>query len=86
MPTPPQPADPQQNVPETSNGGFSQRAALQQHEKAFRDSLASLVERVNQLKQEVEVLHSSEVFSVKIYKEASEIERLAKQLKNLAKG
>jgi hypothetical protein len=86
MPVPPAPADPQQNAPENPNIRNSQRAVLQQREKTFRDSLEALSERVNQLKQEVQALHSSEVFSVRIYKEAGEIERLAKQLKNLAKG
>jgi polyhydroxyalkanoate synthesis regulator phasin len=86
MPVPPAPADPQQNAPENSNIRNSQRAILQQREKTFRDSLEALSERVNQLKQEVQALHSSEVFSVRIYKQAGEIERLAKQLKTLAKG
>jgi hypothetical protein len=61
-------------------------ALLQQHEREFRESLASLSERVNELKEEVAELHSSSIFSVKIYKQSSEIERLAKQLKNLAKS
>ena len=64
----------------------SQRALLQQHEREFRESLASLSERVNELKEEVAELHSSSIFSVKIYKQSSEIARLAKQLKNLAKS
>jgi len=38
------------------------------------------------LKAEIEQLHSSDIFSVKIYKQTSEIERIAKQLKNLAKN
>ena len=48
--------------------------------------MASLSERVNELREEVAELHSSDIFSVKIYKQSSEIERLAKQLKNLAKS
>jgi hypothetical protein len=59
---------------------------LQQHEKDFRESLAKLSERVQELKAEVEQLHCSDIFSVKIYKQASDIEHLAKQLKTLAKG
>jgi len=86
MPSPPEAADPKQNVPENANIRPSLRAVVQQHEKEFRDSLASLSERVSQLKEEVEQLHSANIFSVKIYKETSEIERLAKQLKTLAKS
>jgi len=86
MPSPPEAADPKQNVPENANIRPSLRAVVQQHEKEFRDSLASLSERVSQLKEEVEQLHSADIFSVKIYKETSEIERLAKQLKTLAKS
>jgi len=86
MPSPPEAADPRQNVPENANIRPSLRAVVQQHEKEFRDSLASLSERVSQLKEEVEQLHSANIFSVKIYKETSEIERLAKQLKTLAKS
>jgi hypothetical protein len=80
------PADPQQHAPENSSVRISQRAILQQREKTFRESLMALPERVNQLKQEVEALQSSDVFSVRIYKEAGEIEHLAKHLKTLAKG
>jgi hypothetical protein len=86
MPSPPEAADPRQNAPENANGRPSLRAVVQQHEKEFRDSLASLSERVSQLKEEVEQLRSADIFSVKIYKETSEIERLAKQLKTLAKS
>ena len=86
MPSPPEGADPRQNVPENANIRPSLRTVVQQHEKEFRDSLASLSERVSQLKEEVEQLHSADIFSVKIYKETGVIERLAKQLKNLAKS
>ena len=44
------------------------------------------VAHVNELKQEIDQLHRSDIFSVKIYKQTSEIERLAKQLKTLAKS
>jgi hypothetical protein len=86
MPIPPEPSDPKQNKSESSSAKISRGAILQQHEKAFRESLAALSDRVNQLKQEVEALHSKDVFSVRIYKQTNDIERLAKQLKSLAKG
>ena len=64
----------------------SQRANLRQREKDFRESLAGLSACVNKLQAEVEQVHSFPVFSVKIYKENDEIERLAKQVNSLAQG
>ena len=86
MPSPPEPAETEPQAARSTGRTPSQRALLQQHEREFRESLASLSERVNELKEEVAELHSSSIFSVKIYKQSSEIERLAKQLKNLAKS
>jgi len=86
MPSPPEAAE--TTPPTSGNAGSraSQRALLQQHEKDFRESLAKLSERVQELKAEIEQLHSADIFSVKIYRQASDIERFAKQLKTLAKG
>jgi uncharacterized protein YlxW (UPF0749 family) len=86
MPSPPEPAETEPHAAGSTGRTPSQPALLQQHEREFRESLASLSERVNELKKEVAELHSSSIFSVKIYKQSSEIERLAKQLKNLAKS
>jgi hypothetical protein len=41
---------------------------------------------VSELKVEVEELHLVDIFAIKIYKQTSEIEHLAKQLKNLARN
>jgi hypothetical protein len=86
MPKPPPPAVKDQQPQEPAAATVSQRTVLMQHETAFRESLASLSDRVNQLKADVESIHTSEIFSVKIYKQTIEIERLAKQLKSLAKN
>ena len=86
MPTPPEPAEGEPHDSSSTGHPPSQRALLQQHEREFRESLARLSERVNELKAEIEQLHSSDIFSVKIYKQTSEIEHIAKQLKNLAKS
>jgi hypothetical protein len=86
MPSPPEPAETKPHAQDDSSARIRQRTIMQQHEKQFRDSLADLSERVSQLKEQVQELHATEVFSVKIYKQTSEIERLAKQLKNLAKN
>jgi uncharacterized protein YlxW (UPF0749 family) len=86
MPSPPEPAETEPHAASSTGRPPSQRASLQQHEREFRESLASLRERVNELQAEVAELHSASIFSVKIYKQSSEIERLAKQLKSLAKN
>ena len=86
MPSPPEPAENEPHAAGSTGRRSSQQVLLQHHEREFRESLASLSERVNELKEEVAELHSSSIFSVKIYKQSSEIERLAKQLKNLAKS
>lgn len=86
MPPPPEPGETRPPASGTSGASASQRAILQQREKQFRESLASLWDRVNELKGEIEQVHPSEIFSIKIYKEANEIEHLAKQLKTLAKS
>jgi hypothetical protein len=48
--------------------------------------MARLCTRVNDLKLQVDALHPSEVFSVSIFKQTQEIEKLAKQLKSYAKA
>src|SRR5215471_1051348 len=54
MPTPPLPADStQQSIPDRPVDATSPRAILLQHEKDFRESLASLSARVNELQAEV---------------------------------
>ncbi len=86
LPTPPEAADPQAMATGEPRNKVPSGAVLREHEKAFRDCLTALYGRVNQLNQEVQGLHSADVFSVGIYKQTGEIEKLAKQLKNLAKG
>jgi hypothetical protein len=84
---PPTAAEPQQD---TDNPGDSSRNAkrsqLQAQEKQFRETMARLFVKVSDLKQQVDALHPSDVFSVAIFKQTQEIEKLAKQLKNYAKS
>jgi len=70
------PADPSRNV---------KRAQLQAQEKEFRETMAGLFAKVRDLKLQVDALHSSDVFSIAVFKQTQEIEKLAKQLKNYAK-
>jgi hypothetical protein len=86
FPTPPPPAETGQGVETDTTNRQRKSINLREHEQAFRACLTSLADRVNQLNHEIEGLHSSDVFSVKVFKESNEIEHLAKQLKSLAKG
>ena len=86
LPTPPEAADPQPKATAETENRVPGLTRLREHERVFRDCLGALVTRVNQLNQEVEASHSADVFSVNVYKQSSEIEKLAKQLKSLAKG
>jgi hypothetical protein len=52
----------------------------------FQESVARLSVLVIELKQEVEKTAATDVLSIKTYKKAQEIEKLARQIKNKAKG
>ncbi|HKW35141.1 MAG TPA: hypothetical protein VJN92_19165 [Candidatus Acidoferrum sp.] len=55
-------------------------------EKEFRDTMEQLFTRVRDLRAELEHVSTAEVFSVSIFKQTQEIEKLAKRLKNYAKA
>ena len=61
-------------------------AMLLQNEKEFREGVEQLSVLVNELKEEVEKTATTDVLSVRMYKKAHEIEKLAKQIKNKVKG
>jgi hypothetical protein len=83
---PPAPAEPPDKDDSPDPSRNMQRARLQAQEKQFRETMARLYTRVNDLKLQVDALHPSEVFSVAIFKQTQEIEKLAKQLKNYARA
>jgi hypothetical protein len=86
MPNPPPPADPSETLQQNSGPHLDRRLIVEQHEKDFRQTLDHLYDLVRQLKLEVENTPTSQVFSVKIYKQTQEIEKLAKRLKSRAKS
>jgi uncharacterized membrane protein YccC len=65
MPSPPEAAETTPTASSNAGSRASQRALLQQHEKGFRESLAKLSERVQELKAEIEQLHSSDIFPLR---------------------
>jgi hypothetical protein len=83
---PPPPAEKQDAENSVDNSRNVKRAQLQAQEKEFRETMAQLFTKVRDLKLQVDALHPSDVFSIAIFKQTQEIEKLAKQLKNYAKA
>lgn len=85
MPVPPAPSDPADESP-ADGPRINQRARLRTQEKQFRETIDKLFTDVSGLKNEVDAIHTSDIFSVDIYRQTKEIEKLAKDLKNYAKS
>jgi len=80
---PPEPAE-KQDAEKTDTSSVSVQRRAQ--EKEFRETMEQLFVRVRDLKTELEHTPTAEVFSVSIFKETQDIEKLAKRLKNYAKA
>ena len=89
FPTPP-PSSETQNPAEAGAANpeaqSAKRAALKQNEKEFRAGVNRLYQLAGELKDEVDKTVTTEVFSVQMYKKTGEIEKVAKLLKDKAKG
>ncbi len=89
FPTPP-PSSETQNPAEAGaanpDAQSAKRAALKQNEKEFRAEVDRLYQLAGELKGEVDKTVTTQVFSVKLYKKTAEIEKVAKLLKDRAKG
>jgi hypothetical protein len=87
FPTPP-PSSETQNPAGAANpdAQSAKRAALKQNEKEFRAGVNRLYQLAGELKQEVDKTVTTEIFSVQMYKKTTEIEKVAKLLKDKAKG
>ena len=83
---PPAPAEKEDAENPVDTSRSAQRARSQAQEKQFRETMAQLFVKVRDLKLQVDALHPSDVFSIAIFKQTQEIEKLAKQLKNYAKA
>jgi len=88
-PPPPQPAETPNPAEIHSNPratAAERRARMQQDEKEFREGVERLYQLTGELREEVQKTTTTEVLSVHMVKKAEEIEKLAKILKNKAKG
>lgn len=80
---PPEAADKQDtDKPEAPSPAMRLRA----QEKEFRETMEQLFVRVRDLRAELGHVPTTEVFSVSIFKETQEIEKLAKRLKSYARA
>ena len=89
MPTPPNSAQndaDKTNPPPQPNARAARRAQLVRDEKEFREGVERLYQLTAELRQDVQQTPTSAVLSVPMVKKAEAIEKLAKQLKNKAKG
>ena len=88
-PPPPQPAETPNPAELHSNpraAAVARRARMQQDEKEFREGVERLYQLTSDLREEVQKTTTTEVLSVRMIKKTEEIEKLAKVLKNKAKG
>jgi hypothetical protein len=85
--TPRQPGDPED--PENPNGNppaASSKALLEQRQKDIKKEIERLYELASQLKTEIEKTDSTAILSLPMLKKAEEIEKLAKHIKDNARG
>jgi succinate dehydrogenase/fumarate reductase flavoprotein subunit len=91
-PTPPPPPKPAQTPnpaeihSDPAAAAAAKRARLVQNEKEFREGVERLYQLTSDLREELQKTMTSDVLSVRMIKKTEEIEKLAKLLKNKAKG
>jgi len=64
----------------------STKSLLEQNQKEIKKEIEKLYDLATQLKDEIEKTDSSAVLSVALVKKAEEVEKLARQIKDRAKG
>ena len=85
--SPRQPGDPEDpESPLNPPGAAAGKALLEQRQKDIKKQIEKLYELASQLKAEIEKTDSTAVLSLVMVKKAEEIEKLAKHIKENAKG
>ncbi len=62
------------------------KAVLQENQKQIKKDIEKLYQLAEELKKEVEKADASEVLSLSVVRKAEAVEKLAKHIKNLARG
>jgi hypothetical protein len=78
--------DPSNNPNSPALPAASNKALLEERQKNIKRDVQKLYDLAEQLKNEVEKTDSTTVLSLAMLKKAEEIEKLAKQIKDRAKG
>ena len=66
--------------------GPDQKTIDKQNQAQIRSDVDTLYALISDLKQEVSLTNSANVLSLSVVKKAKEIEKIAKQVKDLARG
>ena len=86
----PSPNAPNPNFPPGFDGpqatGPDKKAIDRQNQKEIRTDVAKLYEMVSELKDQIDKTDATSTLSLSVVKKAQQIEKLAKQIKDLAKG
>jgi hypothetical protein len=86
----PSPNAPDPHVPNGMNGPrpttADEKPVSPAHQKELREDVSRLYGMVSELKEQVEKTDANSMLSVSLVKKAQQIEKLAKQIKDLAKG
>ena len=86
LPNPRREDGPEDPAREPLPAGATKKAVLEQHQKDIKKDIERLYNLATQLKTEVEKTDATTVLSIGMVKKAEEIEKLAKQIKDRAKG
>jgi hypothetical protein len=86
VPPPPQPRGEGQSQGPPDPSSPTTKSLLEQNQKDIKKDIEKLYDLATQLKTEVEKTDSTAVLSVAMVKKAEEIEKLAKQIKERARG
>lgn len=84
LPPHPEPADKFPAATQTISDP-NRLASLVAHEKELRNATDQLLIKVQEFRAKLDGTHTADVFSVNMYKQTEEIEKLAKQLRNRAR-
>jgi hypothetical protein len=84
-PMPPH-ATPNEPFPDNNAPKIDEKKILKQNDETIKDDVEKLYDLASDLKKEVEKTDSVNVLSLPMIQKAEQIEKLAKQVKNLARG
>jgi peptidoglycan hydrolase CwlO-like protein len=82
---PPQPK-PEPELPGPPSASNPEKRALEENDKDIKKKVDKLYQLVSELKEQTEKTDSSKVFNLNLVRKAEEIEKLARDIKNRAKG